>query len=64
MEFDPDDAEAVEQRVVHPVAAGERAGVAQGQLGAELGIAGLERDDRLAGLHRLGGGPAEGRRRR
>jgi hypothetical protein len=45
----------LEQRVVHLVAAGQRTGVAHGELGAELGIAGLQRHQRLAALQSLGG---------
>ncbi len=46
--------QALEQGVVHPVAAGQRTGVAHGKLGAELGLSGFQGDQRLAGLHRLG----------
>ncbi len=58
--MDADDAEPLEQGIIHLVAAGQGSGVAHGELRAELGIAGFQCHQRLAALQRLGGGAAEG----
>ena len=49
----PDDTDLLEERVVHPVGTGQRAGVRHRRLGARLGATDLERHDRLAVARRL-----------
>ena len=57
---DPNDPEAREEGLVELVGAGQRAGVAERHLGADIGGADLEGDDRDVLLERPRGGAAEG----
>ncbi len=56
---DTDHPEAVEQRVVQRVGTGQRAGMAERKLSADLRYAGLQGDHRDAFLQRLEGGAGE-----
>ncbi|MNM84340.1 hypothetical protein D3C81_964280 [compost metagenome] len=58
---DADHAQALEQAVVQGIGAGQRAGVAERQFGADLRHAGLQRNDRRALLQCLAGGTGEAR---
>src|SRR5215469_18369657 len=56
-----EDAEALEQGIVERVAAGERAGMAGGEPGAQIRDAGAARDHRDAARQRREAGTREGR---